>query len=103
MTVIRPLLLTLACFSGLAQASSADTWNTYRQQMLKQCLAASSLKDAHAVGKAAEFDDRTAYSALLLEGRYTAKHMKNKTGSELCLYDRRAEQAYVTEWKPGAK
>ncbi|AXA26725.1 MULTISPECIES: hypothetical protein [Pseudomonas] len=103
MTLLRTALIALAMTSGLAQASSPDAWNEYRQQMVKRCLAASQFKDAHALGKPAEFDDRTAYSALLIEGVYKPKSMKNQTGTELCLYDRAQQQAYVTEWKPGAK
>ncbi|WP_342649675.1 hypothetical protein [Pseudomonas sp. REB1044] len=103
MTLLRTALIALAMTAGAAHASSSDAWNAYRQQMVKSCLAASQFKDAHALGKPAEFDDRTAYSALLIEGVYKPKHMKNQTGTELCLYDRARQQAYVTEWKPGAK
>ncbi|MDU9389861.1 hypothetical protein [Pseudomonas sp. zfem002] len=39
--------------------------------------------------------------ALLLQGRYPQKHMNNRKGTELCLYDRRQKTAYVTEWTPG--
>lgn len=98
----RYILLACAMASGLAQASSSQAWNEYRQQMLKDCLAASQLKDAHARGKPAEFDDRVGYSVLLIEGVYPQKHMKRATGTELCLYDRAHKQAFVSEWKPGA-
>ncbi|HDS1735597.1 hypothetical protein [Pseudomonas sp. BP8] len=98
----RYLLIACALFSGVAQASSSQAWNEYRQQMLKDCLAASQLKDAHARGKPAEFDDRVGFSVLLIEGVYPQKHMKRATGTELCLYDRQHKQAFVSEWKPGA-
>ncbi|MNI99318.1 hypothetical protein D3C73_1583650 [compost metagenome] len=53
------------------------------------------------MGKPAEFDDRVGYSALLLEGRYPQKHMNNRKGSELCLFNKQDKTAFVTEWTPG--
>ena len=98
MKLLSSLLIASALGCGVAHASSTQAWNDYRQQMLKSCLAASQFKNAHALGKPAEFDDRTAYSALLVEGVYPQKHMKGRTGTELCLYDRQRQQAFVTEW-----
>ena len=103
MKCLRYLLAVCALSSSVAQASSSEAWNEYRQQMLKDCLSASQLKDAHARGKPTEFDDRVGYSALLIEGIYPQKHMKKRTGTELCLYDRAHKQAYVSEWNPSAK
>lgn len=97
------LLIACALSTGVAQASSSQAWNEYRQQMLKDCLSASQLKDAHARGKPAEFDDQVGFSALLIEGVYPQKHMQQRTGTELCLYDRQHKKAFVSEWKPGAK
>ena len=94
----------IACallISGAAHASSSQAWNDQRQQMLKACLAASQFKDAHALGKPAEFDDQVGYSALLIEGVYPQKHMNNRSGTELCLYSRQKQHAVVTEWNPG--
>ena len=42
------------------------------------------------------------YSVLLIEGIYPQKHMQQRTGTELCLYDRQRHQAFVSEWSPGA-
>ncbi|MBA5708823.1 hypothetical protein ACSFEV_07100 [Pseudomonas fulva] len=100
---ISLILISCALFSGLVQASSSQAWNEHRQQMLKACLAASQFKDAHARGKPAEFDDQTGMSALLVEGVYPQKHMKQRTGTELCLYDRKQQRAYVSEWSPQTK
>jgi len=97
------LLIACALFSGVAQASSSQAWNEQRQQMLKACLKASQFKDAHARGKPAEFDDQVGFSALLIEGVYPQKHMQQQTGTELCLYDRRQQQAFISEWNPDAK
>ncbi|MFI7859617.1 hypothetical protein [Pseudomonas promysalinigenes] len=103
MKFLKSLLIAWALFSGVAQASSSQAWNEQRQQMLKACLNASQFKDAHARGKPAEFDDRTGFSALLIEGVYPQKHMRQRSGTELCLYDRKQQQAYVSEWNPDAK
>ena len=37
------------------------------------------------------------YTALLLQGRYPQKHMKNRLGRELCLFERKSGTAHVTE------
>lgn len=29
--------------------------------------------------------------------------MQQRTGTELCLYDRKQQQAYISEWNPDAK
>lgn len=94
-------ILSLLLLAPLAHASSDQAWAEHDKQLLKACTAASQLKDIRALGKSAEFDDRSGYSALLLQGRYPQKHMNNRKGSELCLYDRRHKTAYVTEWTPG--
>lgn len=103
MKFLSSLLITCAMASGMAHASSTQAWNDYRQQMVKSCLAATQFKNAHVLGKPAEFDDRVAYSALLIEGVYPQKHMKQRTGTELCLYDRQRQQAFVTEWDAGKR
>ncbi|PVZ39332.1 hypothetical protein [Pseudomonas sp. CC120222-01a] len=97
------LFLVLAFSAFAAQASTTQAWNEQRQQMLKACLKASQFKDAHARGKPAEFDDQVGFSALLIEGVYPQKHMQQQTGTELCLYDRKQQQAFVSEWNPDAK
>lgn len=94
-------ILALLLLCPLAHASSDQAWAEHDKQLLKACSAASQLKDVRALGKSAEFDDRSGYSALLLQGRYPQKHMNNRKGTELCLYDRRQKTAYVTEWTPG--
>jgi hypothetical protein len=35
---------------------------------------------------------------VLLQGRYPQKHMNNRKGRELCLYERKTGQVSVTEW-----
>jgi len=36
-------------------------------------------------------------TALVLAGRYPQKHMNNRAGRELCVWDRKAGKAYVSE------
>ncbi|HCN45588.1 MAG TPA: hypothetical protein DIT18_07975 [Pseudomonas sp.] len=98
---MKASILTLLLLAPLAHASSDQAWADHDKQLLRACTAASQLKDVRALGKSAEFDDRSGYSALLLQGRYPQKHMNNLKGTELCLYDRRQKSAYVTEWTPG--
>ena len=55
------------------------------------------LKGSKALGKPALFSDDVGYTALLLQGRYPQKHMKNRLGRELCLFERKSGTAHVTE------
>lgn len=90
--------LILLATLGNAQASSEEAWAEHDQQVLQACVAASQLKDTQAVGRPAEFDDSVGYSVLLLQGRYPQAHMKNRTGRELCLFDKKTRSAHVSEW-----
>ena len=92
------LLATLAALSAHANAASPDAWRDLDKAMTAGCLKASQLKNTKVVGSAAQFDDRVGYNALILQGRYPQKHMKNQAGTELCLYNRKDRQAFVTEW-----
>lgn len=93
------LLTSLLCASS-AQAASPQAWKEHEKLLTRSCIAASQLKGVKAIGKPAEFDDRVGYSALLLQGRYPQKHMNNRKGSELCLFDKQRKTAFVTEWTP---
>ncbi|QXG42187.1 hypothetical protein [Pseudomonas viridiflava] len=92
------LLAGLAVVATQASASTPQAWSALDKEMLDSCLKASQLKKVSAVGNSAQFDDRVGYSALLLKGRYPQKHMNNRPGTELCLYNRKSRQASVTEW-----
>ncbi|MFJ4197634.1 hypothetical protein [Pseudomonas sp. NPDC089534] len=99
-------LLCLVALAPLAHASSPDAWAAHDKAVLAACTQASGLKAPKPVGTAAQFDDRVGYTALLLQGQYPQKHMKGQQGTELCLYDKKAKTAYVTEWdsvRPTAK
>lgn len=102
--ILTALSLTALAFQ--AHASSPDAWAAYDKTVLTSCTKASGLKNAQAVGNAAQFDDRVGYTALLLQGQYPQKHMKGAQGTELCLYNKKSKTAYVTEWdsiRPTAK
>lgn len=89
--------LLAALLSPLAHASGEAVWQQNEQQGRQACLLASTLAQAKIVGKPVQFDDRAGYDALLLQGRYPQKHMKNRTGRELCLYHRQSGRAVVSE------
>ncbi|MEE3505630.1 MULTISPECIES: hypothetical protein [unclassified Pseudomonas] len=92
------LCIALAVAATHANASSSQAWSDLDKAVIASCINASQLKEVKPAGTAALFDDRVGYSALLLKGRYPQAHMKNKTGTELCLYQRQTQKATVTEW-----
>jgi hypothetical protein len=92
------MLLALTAIAGQASASSEDAWKAFGKTLVDSCVAASSLKNAKPAGTSAMFDDSVGYSALLIKGQYKQAFMKNKTGTELCLYDRKNKKALITEW-----
>ncbi|HBZ17635.1 MAG TPA: hypothetical protein DEO73_18005 [Pantoea sp.] len=93
----KKLLLLALLVSPLAQASSEAAWQQNDNNRLQSCLKASGLKSVKVVGKPIQYDDRVGIDALLLEGRYPQKHMKNQVGRELCLYQRQSGKAFVSE------
>lgn len=93
------LLLALgATAAGHASASSPDAWKAFDKTLVDSCLSASALKNAKPAGAPAMFDDSIGYNALLIKGQYKQAFMKNKVGTELCLYDRKNQKAVITEW-----
>ena len=83
--------------SPAALASSANAWQDHDAAVKSACIKASSLSKARAVGNIHLFDDRAGFSALLIEGVYPQKQMKNQRGRELCLYQRTSKQAFIAE------
>jgi len=92
------LLLSLTAIAGQANASSPDAWKAFDKAVVDSCTKASQLKNVKPAGTAASFDDTVGYTALLLKGQYPQAHMKNKSGVELCLYQRQSKKAIVTDW-----
>lgn len=83
--------------ASVAWASSPAAWKDYDQRLTKACIAASGLKDVKPVGGPIQYDNRVPVTALVLAGRYPQKHMNNRPGRELCVWDRKAGKAYVSE------
>ena len=81
----------------LATASSPAAWLVHDRELAAACATASGLKHAQAAGKPMAFDDKVGLTALLVSGRYTQPHIKNRTGRVLCLYDRKTKVASVVE------
>lgn len=94
---IKKVLLLSLLLSPLAHASSEAAWQENDKNMQQNCLKASGLKAVKVVGKPIQYDDSVGFDALLMEGRYPQKHMKNKVGRELCLYQRQSGKAFVSE------
>jgi len=97
MMFAKVFMLAAMAFASAAWASAPGAWKDYDQRLMKACVAASGLKDAKPVGGPIHYDDRVPVTALVLAGRYPQKHMKNRPGRELCVWDRKAEKAYVSE------
>lgn len=83
--------------ASAALASTSAAWKDYDQRLIRACIAASGLKDVKPVGGPIQYDDRVPVTALVLAGRYPQKHMNNWPGRELCVWDRKAGKAYVSE------
>lgn len=98
MKITTLLLLALSAVAGQASASSPDAWKAFDKALVDGCVAGSSLKNVKPAGAPAMFDDSVGYTAVLLKGQYKQAFMKNKAGTELCLYDRKNNKALVTEW-----
>lgn len=82
---------------GVTFASSEQAWDKHNQEIKTACIKASQFKNAKPVSNLMLFDDRVGYSALLIQGQYPQAHMKNKTGQELCLWNKTTKKAYLTE------
>ncbi|MCW0317933.1 hypothetical protein NB724_003084 [Pantoea ananatis] len=87
----------LLLVSPVALASSPEAWQKSQQVMRQACINASTLSKVKVLGQVVEYDDSVGYSALLLEGLYPQKHMKNRRGRELCLFQRSSGRASVSE------
>lgn len=83
--------------TSITYGSSEQAWNKHDQEIKAACIKASQLKNAKTVSNVMLFDDRVGYSALLIQGKYPQSHMKNKTGQELCLWNKTSKKAYLTE------
>jgi hypothetical protein len=92
-----PLLVvaTLA-LSAPASASSTAAWTAGESAARNACVKASGLNDA-AASAPVHFSDRTGQDVILVTGRVPQAFMKGKTGTMLCLYNRRTKMAETQE------
>lgn len=101
--MFSPRLLATGCLAATATlgspagASSPDAWTSFKAEVVAACQAASQLKSPKAAGALVSYDDTVGWTALVLKGRYPQAHMKNRSGRELCLFDRKTRQAHVVE------
>ena len=90
-------LLASSAMASVTFASSEQAWSKHDQNVKMACVKASQFKNAKPVSNVMLFDDRVGYSALLVQGQYPQAHMKNKTGQELCLWNKTTKKAYLSE------
>ncbi|ENX42835.1 hypothetical protein [Acinetobacter sp. NIPH 2100] len=90
-------LVASTAITSVTFASSEQAWNKHDQDIKTACIKASQLKNAKPVSNIMLFEDRVGYSAVLIQGKYPQAHMKNKTGQELCLWNKTSKKAYLTE------
>ena len=80
-----------------AFGATPEAWAAYRQEVVTACAMASNLRDPKPGGSPVEFDDRTGFTAVIIDGYYPQPHMKNKRGRVLCLFDKRTRTAVASE------
>jgi hypothetical protein len=83
--------------ASAAPASTPEAWNAYQQEVVKTCVAASSLRHARAAGERIDFDDEVGFSALLIAGEYPQPHMRTQHGRELCLFNKHTRTAAMAD------
>lgn len=91
------VFLVSSSITSLTFASSEQVWKKHDQEIKTACIKASKLKDVETLSNIMLFDDRIGYSAILIQGKYSQAHMKNKTGRELCLWNKTTKKAYLSE------
>lgn len=87
-----------ACAAMPAGASSPDAWAEYRAELTEACLNASGFTAPKPHTGIIMFDDSVGYDALVVEGAYPQAHMAGQTGMVLCLYNKAAKTAAVSEF-----
>lgn len=93
-----PICIVLAlAFGGVALpalASSSNAWAALESNARKACIAKSGLKDAKIDGKMTDFKNHVVVT---VRGKWKPQHMKNKSATFLCLYDKRTKKAETSE------
>ncbi|MFN3898492.1 MAG: hypothetical protein ACK4PM_14290 [Acinetobacter junii] len=91
------VFLVSSSITSLTFASSEQAWKKHDQEIKTACIKASKLKDVKTLSNVMLFDDRFEYSAILIQGKHSQAHMKNKIGRELCIWNKTIRKAYLSE------
>lgn len=86
--------LLLSPFGGFASTEAA--WESQFEKFKNECFLASNFKNPKAITKVITFDDDLGIQALLIEGNYPQKHMKNQKGKILCLFNQKTQKIYTS-------
>lgn len=90
-TVVSAVSVAFIALSSAANASSGDAWAAFEAKVTKACLGASSLRNSRA-STIVGFDDRAGVVAMLISDK-----TRGSSRSELCIYDKRAGRAFVSD------
>lgn len=90
------VFLTLALTGSAlpAFASSEAAWKQLETDARKACIVKSDLKEARIDGKITGFEGHVVAT---VKGKWKPQHMKNKSATFLCLYDKRTKKAETSE------
>ncbi len=83
----------LLSIPSVAMASSPEAWRQHFKEVVASCIKKSNLSKAKPDGRIVLFGDDVGYDALIIKGHYPQPHMKNATGKELCLFNRKTRKA----------
>lgn len=101
---MKRLLLLAGVIASGAVASSPSSWAENDRTAAARCIKASQLRAATATpaNNRPRFGDDIGFDALLVTGTYPQPHMRGQKGTVLCLWERGARKAHVSEangWK----
>jgi hypothetical protein len=82
--------------ASAARATAPAAWSTYAKEVRTRCAAASGLRDVTFSGFA-QFGDDVGWDAVRLQGRYPQPFMHGKSGTMICLFNRRDRRAHASE------
>lgn len=98
MIVIKSALVAILTIGATpALAATPAAWAAEAKAAAAACTAKSELRRATTRPAAIRFSDALAVDALLVTGTWRPKHMKGKSATMLCLYNRRDRVAEVAE------
>jgi hypothetical protein len=89
-------MAVVLCAVGGVHAATPDAWVDYEREVTAACIGASGLTDAKPAGKLVDFDDRLGVGAIVIQGEYPQKHMKNAQGRVLCLFHKKTRTPYIS-------